>query len=352
MDNDPRPPLRTGPAARRLARATYAVGWAATGGPLTDRVKAGSRVAVALVAEHPDDPAVWEATLQLGALEGVWARIYARRDVLYSQHDRLVGQAWHDYTRRAVDRAALAATARRAAGLVETTAAEQDQRDRVIAAVLAVLLALLATQTDPDTEQQRATLVSAIHAALAAGAAEGTAGAVAVAAQRAGYNTVDFDAAYRDAFAAANDPAHAAYYQAQALVWLRRMVTDTATDLGGRLARQVERGDSADDMAATVDQYCTSATNPTVRTHTDWLVGTGFAVGAFTAFTALGLATVNWVTAGDGKVCRTCQSNEDRNPWPLISVPQLPAHPRCRCATEPAGPVDSLKAFAQYVIGG
>ena len=353
---DPRPDLRVGPdtlPAAVVARAAYAAGWAASGGPLTDRVRAGATTAVRLAVEHANEPGVWEATLHLGALEGVWARIYARRDTVYTRQDKTVGDAWHLYLAHAIDPAVLARTARRAAGLAETTTdADTDRRDRVIAAVLALLLGLLVRQPDPGNETRRAALVDAIQGAIHDGVAEGTAGAVALAAQRAGYNSVDFDAAYGDALAAVADPAHAAYYQTQAGSWLKRMTQAVATTLGGRLADRIGDGADDTDLADDVTTYGTAATTPAVKTHTDWLVGTAFGVGLLGVFTALGLGAVNWVSVGDGKVCPRCRANESGSPYPRAAAPMLPAHPNCRCTLEPAGPVDSLKAFAKYVIRG
>src|SRR5579859_1645562 len=60
------------PSIAEQAREAYAEGWARTGGPLTDRVKAGCIAAVEMAREHPHDAGILEATLRLGSLEGTW----------------------------------------------------------------------------------------------------------------------------------------------------------------------------------------------------------------------------------------------------------------------------------------
>src|SRR5215475_1321028 len=75
-------PLQDGLAA--IAREAYAMGWAASRGPMTDRVRAGSVAAVDLALAHWDEPGVLEATLQLGHLEGIWAGIFDRRLQLHA----------------------------------------------------------------------------------------------------------------------------------------------------------------------------------------------------------------------------------------------------------------------------
>ena len=62
------------------ARTAYAQGWAASGGPMTARVKAGCVAAVEHAIAHAEDPRILEVMLHLGRLEGAWALIYQRRE--------------------------------------------------------------------------------------------------------------------------------------------------------------------------------------------------------------------------------------------------------------------------------
>ena len=68
------------------ARTAYAQGWAASGGPMTGRVKAGCIAAVEHAIEHADDPHILEVMLHLGKLEGAWALIYQRREEQHRKH--------------------------------------------------------------------------------------------------------------------------------------------------------------------------------------------------------------------------------------------------------------------------
>src|SRR5947209_8774166 len=49
------------------ARHAFAAGWARSGGPMTERVKAACQVAVQLAYEHAHDPGILEVALDLGS---------------------------------------------------------------------------------------------------------------------------------------------------------------------------------------------------------------------------------------------------------------------------------------------
>src|SRR5437879_2320078 len=112
------------------ARVAFAIGWAATGGPLTDRVKAASMAAVALAVSHADAPGVIEATMQLGSLEGTWAQVYARREDLYRQHGATVLAAWQALVANGFDSATVVGAFRRAAHLTESATTDDQRRRR------------------------------------------------------------------------------------------------------------------------------------------------------------------------------------------------------------------------------
>jgi len=69
------------------------------------------------------------------------------------------------------------------------------------------------------------------------------------------------------------------------------------------------------------------------------------------AYAALGgIELLTWTTAGDGKVCATCQGYEDGSPYSARDYPATP-HPRCRCTPTPAGGLTlPLGAFAAYIV--
>ena len=73
------------------------------------------------------------------------------------------------------------------------------------------------------------------------------------------------------------------------------------------------------------------------------------AMGA--AYSALGgIELLNWLDAGDGRVCPTCKDYADKSPYTLRDYPATP-HPRCRCVPGPAsGLTLPFSAFAAYLI--
>lgn len=330
------------------ARTAFAVGWAATNASLTDRTRIAVNAAVGLAVEHAGQPGVLEATMQLGSLEGVWAELYARRETLYAKHDTAIMAAWQALVEDQFDAAGVVATFRRSVG---EAASDSDQRRRereaaAIAAALAALHRLLAATSDT---RYRALLESIEHG-LRDGVAEGTAGAIAIAAQQLGHTSIRFDRAFADAKAALTDVEQ---YQAQAAAWAKQTGEAAARALGRRLAADADTGAADQDMVDTAqDTSRTGWLGTAVAAFTDWAIGHAFTLGATAVYATLSVASVNWITVGDSRVCPRCQSLEDGNPYPLFGAPSPPAHPRCRCTTEPAGAVASLGRFVDYLTGG
>ena len=79
----------------QAALNAYAAGWALSDGPMSPRVQAGCLAAVQTALEHADDPAVLEATLHIGKLEGTWARFFARREQVIETGTAAVRDAWN-----------------------------------------------------------------------------------------------------------------------------------------------------------------------------------------------------------------------------------------------------------------
>jgi hypothetical protein len=67
----------------------------------------------------------------------------------------------------------------------------------------------------------------------------------------------------------------------------------------------------------------------------DVLVSRAYGRAQRAVFLALQIGLVAWVTVGDGRVCPTCEDNQDQGPYPPAALPDLPAHPNCRCTYEP-----------------
>jgi hypothetical protein len=301
-----------------FAVEAYAAGLAQAGAPLTERVVAGAKVAVSLAVDHADDPHVLEVTIDLGRLEGLWARLFKRREDLIRHHTGKVAAVWRDLL---------------TAELITDAVRElrHDDRSRTRAgwktAVTATAAALAASLR---SRPQWTPLRQALRDALAAAQAEGATAAAVLAADRAGEKPPDWD----EEFDATLD-AIAGRYQlwADADTWAGRLLDSSSRTLGRALGDDPDVEDT--DLTDAADQALNDDSNGPVPSTVDWAMTAAAGAGALAAYAAQGLAQADWVTAGDGRVCATCQNNEDQSPYPLIEFPDLPAHPRCRCQAVP-----------------
>lgn len=316
------------------AREAFAAGWALSGGPMTERVRAASRAAVQTAIEHADDPRILEVTIDLGKLEGMWALLFQRREAKQAEHTRLVADAW----RPLIDRDAVTAMVdafRPRIGLAEADDRRDDIRAEALAAAKAMLRALadLAGWT---------ALRTTIRNAIAAGRAEGMVSAVAIAAERASQVGLDWNIAVKDAYQSLE---RLDELWGQADGWLGRMIDRAAGDLGRLLAETAEDGASGDEMVDAAMDVLDSDDPDAVAFTVDWAMTTAAGIGALQLYESEGVLEVDVITAGDGRVCDACIEAEARSPWPLTEAPQLPLHPVCRCVY--SAPV-SLSHFASW----
>ena len=280
------------------ARHAYAAGVAASGGPLTVRVHAGCTAAVQLAVEHADDPCILEVTLDLGRLEGMWARLFDRRERLIAQHSKTLTDLWQvalggilaDVIRRLRD---------------------SDSRQGATDAA-AELLASLPNRPDWVPIRQ------AMRDALAAGQAEGAVGAATISADQRQAELPDWDAEFETALAGLAT-SHALWGDADS--WLRRLLQRAAAALGAAFANTADPAGNG--LADT--------TGNAVSFTTDWAVTTAIGAGALAWYQQQDVTLIDWVTAGDGAVCFTCDTNEAQGPYAPADFPDLPAHPACRC---------------------
>lgn len=296
-----------------FAREAFAAGWASTAGPLTNRVSAASRVAVQLAADRADDPHILEATLQFGKLEGLWAQLFQRREDLTEQHARRVAAAWRAAVSRGVLEHAVRAYQRGPLG--EAGTATRDDVASATAAVAAALTALPQRREWTGVRQ-------AMRDAIAAGRAEGEAGAQAI----TGGDGSGWDAAFQAVYDVL-DGDHTLW--AEADTRLRELLDRATRDMGRALAAHATSKTSEGDLVDGLDRAVDSGSAPTFTT--DWALGIAFGAGMLARLKRQGITKVNWVTAGDGNVCETCDANEAGSPYPIDDIPAMPAHPQCRC---------------------
>lgn len=303
------------------ARRAFAYGWAASGGPMTERVKQACRVAVEMACEHPDDTDVFEATLKLGSLEGTWAKVYDRREVLWHKHIEDSVTAWRPLAAKLPAGMAVARF-RRSLGIAET-----DQRRADIAAqALAAAKWLLHQVTDDPTDPEYLELVSVLADAIKTGIAEGEAGAIALAAQHVSVVGIDFDIAFKDAWKQLEKLGE---YYADARGWLGRILDGAAGDVGRLLARLAEEGATHDTMVSEVSDLLDSKEIRSVSTMVDMAMGQSFSRGALALYAREGIREVDFLTAGDTRVCPICDTFEREGPYTLIEAPAPSIHPFC-----------------------
>ncbi|MGW5477704.1 2'-5' RNA ligase family protein [Streptomyces sp. NPDC004008] len=299
------------------AREAFAAGWALSGGPLTERVKAASIAAVQTAIEHADDPRILEVTIDLGKLEGMWALLFQRREEKQHEHTRRLTDAW----RPLIDRDAVAAMVDRFRSYAGLSEAARDFYNEALAAARAMLQALAGLSGWTK-------LRTAIRDAIAAGRAEGMVNAVAIAAERASRVGLDWNIAFEDAYRSLE---RLDELWGNADGWLGRTVDRAAGDLGRVLAQGAEDGASRDEMIDAAMDVLTGTDIDSVAFVVDWAMTTAADEGALALYRSEGVLKVDVITAGDGRVCPACIDAEAGSPWNILDAPRMPLHPVCRC---------------------
>lgn len=273
-----------------------------------------------------------ETTLVLGKLTGTWRDVYDRQDALYAAQAAAVTKAWQKLTAD-LDAAAMVALFRREAYMTSDgspapatdgdTATQRKRELRTLAA--AVASGMLAGTADSPL---LADFLAAITTALTASASEGYASTLAVAASAAGNDgAFGWDAATADG---QQDPGQAVPAEVAAAI-----TAGMAAALATALVTLAAAGESAAAMVkAAKAALKTAQPVDVVLTHA---MASAISASVLSLLAQYGVERANWLTAGDSKVCPTCDDHEAHNPWDLADFPPLPAHFRCRCFATPAG---------------
>jgi hypothetical protein len=302
------------------ARTAYAIGWATSGGPLSDRVKTRCESAIRYAIDHADDPHVLEATLKLGSLEGVWAAIFDRRARLYADNVAKVAHAWKTLV-SSVDVATVVRTVRQQAGLSE---AKKDKTTAAYATTL-ILVQLSALMLHSNWLALRA----AVEDALASGSAEGQADAMALLADQVGATGFDFAKAFADAKAqlGTGNPLLASTEN-----WLGQLINEVATAAGDALAQSIADGEDPSTLDGVLGDFLDNPEGP-MNYVLDTMTHLGISAGILRWYQLNGVyANIWFITAGDEKVCNQCDDAEVGSPYVISDVPAPPLHPNCRCS--------------------
>lgn len=305
------------------AEAGYIAGVAATGAPVTNRIRVGYRSLAVLVhdAAGRSPLQVAEATLHLGHLEGTWAIAYQRREQLIDSQHAVIGAGWHDLDEPDVIGRVVKAAQQAGAyhGLGESAADVLALMRGLIANALRSLAGL------PGWRALRAAFAQAVMA----GRAEGTAAALAIAADRAGdLGEFSWDLAFEHAWSAMAD--YRLLFEGIADQWLNTLLNGVAYELGPVLARLIEARADHDVLVAAV-RAAFSLDAAAARLVTDWMVTAAVSDGALALYTSEGVMAIEFLTAGDDRVCPICEANEENGPYAPDNCPRPGRHPYCRC---------------------
>jgi hypothetical protein len=323
-----------------LAREAYGQGWALSGGPMTDRVKAGCVAAVDLALAYPDHPGVLEATLHLGHMEGTWAAVYQRREEVETRNAKAIRKAWRTLAGK-LDLDRLVRAVRRRAGL-STGPAEAEFDDVTDQELAAIVRAALMNLDRNDAEWTA--IRHAFADAVRSGRAEGRAEALALAADMHARVGFDFDLAFEEAYAALE---HIHELVTDADGWLDRFLGDEASDFGRLLGGMARDGASWEDMRDSAADLLDDPDARALRIAIDQVTGRALSKGALDLYASEGVSLYDFLTAGDTRVDSLCEDAESNGPYRVGEGPVPPLHPFCRCAVaarEPL-PIDLLSRY-------
>jgi len=308
---------------------------------MTDRVKAGCVAAVRLAIENAHDPDVLEATLQMGKLEGTWALVFDRREQVYASHIDAIAALWRKVAMR-VDLQLAVRRFRDSLGLSTEAFDITDHRQMAARAVAAAVIASIAGQDSSPTDREQ--LIAALVAALRAGYIEGMVGALAVSAEQDGVeDDIDLDAAYAAIDSQLND--HLFQHRAIALL------AEVAAAVGVQLARVLGNTSDSDDFEDTLEmaQWALgiSSVPSVLALLIDFAIGQMVTAGIQALYQRYHVEQVQFVTAGDDKVCPQCEAAELDGPYARDEAPEPPLHYRCRCVLVATGelPAEAYDEF-------
>lgn len=320
---------------RTYARTAYAQGWAASGGPMTAAVMAGSIAAMDLCEEHAHDPHILEVAIHLGRLEGVWAKVFERRFKMMANFTAMVTALWRRLM-KILDVPGNIAILRQQAGIAEDSNDDAQRRQALRKIARDVALRMLGWL--PGTSEWQS-LRDAMRQLVASGQAEGYADAIDIAASEQDIIGYSFDIAFQHAYDALANLGQA---WADSDTWLQQMLGRAADQFGRVLGDLAAADASYEDMVnAAMDVLdMTYDGVDAVEFTVDWALSAGFSRGALDLYRSENVEYVTWMTAGDDRVCPVCEKNGADSPFLISDFPDMPAHPRCRCV-----------ATAEFVLG-
>jgi len=310
----------TASSLREDARTAFATGWASVrDAPMTDEVRAASIAAVEWACGHPDAPAVLEATIKIGQLEGTWALIYQRREKREKQHQAAVLAAWAKCLQLISLDELVGSFHAQAPNLPD----QSPQAIRMQALAIARQAFIGANMADPAYQKFLDSITTALGDAQAEGAAAGRA---------ISGSKHDMAAAYDSA----RDDISDLTTWGQAPPVAAKIMSGAASTLARLLAKGFAAKLTLAALLAAVRAALTGDGATPVTAPLDMAMGQAWSSGAVGTFTDGGVTMLNYWTAGGNNVCAACQDAESGSPYAIADAPVPPLHPNCRCVLSPA----------------
>jgi hypothetical protein len=303
-----------------FARTAFCNGYAVHGPEtLTPRARTALGTAEGLLAEYQAPSTLWFIESR-GTLEGLYAKIYHRRDRLWMKYDRLA-KRWAARLAQDVHADSLVTE------ILKQTSLEvhESQRDDIKKLVIAAILFAIGQYADLSSEAKKI-----VAAAQAEGTALGQTAAAALLAFHAGRPIPSLTMLYKENLKQLVNDLH--YWQ-NTDATLQDMIAGLAGDVAQSMGTQVQSGATPGDL----NNYVTNTIGAGAGAsfYLDSHLHAAFALALLAAIGQSG-SLVDFVTVGDERVCPECEAAEAANPWKPAEVPPIPYHGGCRCWYAPA----------------
>lgn len=272
----------------------------------------------------PDDDEEHRPALHIPSLTGVWRTVYDDREALHTAADRAVLVAFAACVKADadVDDAAAAAVQALVDRTFETdvpgepgTSKGRRRRLDLLAATLAAIWYRMAHGTSWET--LRTVLAEQLAAAWRAGWA----------ASRA-VNTPDATGDIPD------PPAMTGTADTTLLTASRWTIKGAAKAAAKVLIAAATSGRAVRKIARALRAFLKDPLGLSLAV--DQAVSAAYAAGMAAHLRQIGALSVQWLTAGDTRVCAACEAQQAGSPYPLDQAPMPPQHPLCRCVIVPA----------------
>jgi SPP1 gp7 family putative phage head morphogenesis protein len=290
---------------------------------LTERARRAC-LAAYRVAEAVPSPSGLPSLL-LGQLEGIWAVIYGRREEIEKLHAGAFKEILKSISK--LDWQSIV-------DAVETQLLiDPSISGKMLANEIQTrIVSMISGDLPPDA---RAAWRSTISAALVDGTAEGQTAATAI---LKGAASIDWELTAAEAKAALD---RGVGLGDTVDTWILKQTHGLGYQVSRKLAALWDAGASKQEMITAIMEMLGSTEN-IASVLLDTAIGQAISQGALDTYSAANIQKADFVTAGDSRVCPTCSSAEDGNPYSLYGCPQPPLHIRCRCTVAPSDYFPSL----------